>query len=86
MVEQAATADGHGDAELVMTGKAGTHGFMARTRRGFEVAVVFEAPIATLSPECLEGRTLRVLSGVWKEKRAQLELKAWTEVFVVSPG
>jgi hypothetical protein len=26
---------------------------------------------------------LRVLDGVWKENRSQLEIKAWTEVFVV---
>lgn len=86
MVEPAAPADGHGDAELVMTGKAGNHGFISRTRSGSEVAVVFEAPIAKLWPECVEGRTVRVLGGVWKEKRGQLELKAWTEVFVLSPG
>jgi hypothetical protein len=69
-----------------MTGKAGSHGFIARTRSGSEVAVVFEAPIAKLWPECVEGRTVRVLGGVWKEKRGQLELKAWSEVFVLSPG
>jgi hypothetical protein len=35
----------------------------------------------------VEGQTLRILGGVWKEKRTQLqlELKAWTEVFVVRP-
>jgi hypothetical protein len=86
MVEQAEAADSHGDAELVLTGKAGTHGFLARTRGGVQVAVVFEAPIAKLWPEYREGQTLRVLGGVWREKRAQLELKVWTEVFVVSPA
>jgi len=33
--------------------------------------------------EHVEGQVLRVLDGVWKDKRTQLELKAWTEVFVV---
>ena len=85
MVEEAALADGRGDAELVMTASKGNHGFAARSCGGLQVAVVYEAPVARLLPECVEGQTLRVLGGVWKEKRTQLELKAWTEVFVVPP-
>ena len=85
MVEEAALADGRGDAELVMTASKGNHGFAARSCGGLEVAVVYEAPVAKLLPECVEGQTLRVLGGVWKEKRTQLELKAWTEVFLVPP-
>jgi hypothetical protein len=27
---------------------------------------------------------VRVLDGVWREKRSQLEIKAWTEVFIVA--
>ena len=82
--EEAALVDGRGDAELVVTAKAGDHGFLARSRTGHEVAVVYKEPVAKLLPECVEGRVLRVLDGVWKEKRTQLELKAWTEVFVVA--
>lgn len=80
--EEAALADGRGDAELVVLAKAGDHGFLARSRSGAEIAVVYEAPVAKLLPEHVEGQLLRVLDGVWKEKRTQLELKAWTEVFV----
>lgn len=81
--EEAALVDGRGDAELVVMAKAGDHGFLARSRTGAEIAVVYEAPVAMLLPEYVEGQVLRVLDGVWKEKRTQLELKAWTELFVV---
>jgi len=81
--EEAALVDGRGDAELVVKAKAGDHGFLARSRAGAEIAVVYEAPVARLLPTHVEGQVLRVLDGVWKEKRTQLELKAWTEVFVV---
>lgn len=81
--EEAALVDGRGDAELTVTAKAGDHGFLARSRGGAEIAVVYEAPVAKLLPQHVEGLVLRVLDGVWKEKRTQLELKAWTEVFVV---
>lgn len=81
--EEAALVDGRGDAELLVRAKAGEHGFLARTRAGADVAVVYEAAVAKLLPEHVEGQVLRVLDGVWKEKRSQLELKTWTEVFVV---
>lgn len=84
--EEAALVDGRGDAELVAQAKAGDHGFVARSRTGAEIAVVYEAPVAKLLPEHVEGQVLRVLDGVWKEKRTQLEIKAWTEVFVVKEG
>lgn len=82
--EEAALVDGRGDAELVVVANAGMHGFVARTRVGSEVAVVYEAAVAKLLPELIDGQVIRVLDGSWKEKRTQLELKAWTEVFVVS--
>ena len=81
--EEAALVDGRGDAELVVQAKAGDHGFLARSRSGAEIAVVYDLPVAKLLPERIEGQVLRVLDGVWKEKRTQLEIKAWTEVFVV---
>jgi hypothetical protein len=85
--EEAALVDGRGDAELVVMATAGDHGFLARARSGVEVAVVYEAAVAKLLPEYVEGQILRVLDGVWKEKRTQLEIKAWTEVFVLKlPG
>ena len=82
--EEAALVDGRGDAELVVQARAGDHGFLARSRTGAEIAIVYEAPVAKLLPEHIEGQVLRVLDGVWKETRTQLELKAWTQVFVVT--
>ena len=81
--EEAARADGRGDAELVVEAEAGDHGFLARSRTGGEIAVVYQAAVAKLLPEHVNGRALRILDGNWKEKRTQLELKPWTEVFVV---
>jgi len=82
--EEAARADGRGDAELVLTALAGDHGFLARSRAGSEIAVVYEAPVARLLSKHVEGQTLRVVDGVWKERQTQLELKVWSEVFVVN--
>jgi hypothetical protein len=81
--EEAACGDGRGDAELVVTADAGDHGFLARSSVGAEIAVVYEAAVAKLLPKHVDGQVLRVLDGVWKEKRSQLEIKAWTEVFCV---
>lgn len=77
--EEAALGEGRGDAELVVQAKANNHGFFARSRTGAKIAVVYEVPVAKYA----KGQVLRVLDGEWKEKRTQLELKAWTEVFVV---
>lgn len=82
--EEDALINGRGDVELIVQAKAGEHGFLARTRTGTEVSIVYEAPVAKLIPEYAVGQVLRVLDGVWKEKNAQLELKAWTEIFVVA--
>jgi hypothetical protein len=81
---EAALVEDRGDAELVVKAMAGDNGFLATSRTGAEIAVVYEAPVARLLPELVEGQVLRILSGVWKEIRAQLEIKAWTEVFVVT--
>lgn len=83
--EEMARVEGRGDAELVITATAGEHGFLARSRSGAEVAVVYEPAVAKLLPELVDGRVLRILDGVWKEKRSQFEIKAWTEVFVAGP-
>jgi hypothetical protein len=81
--EEAAFADGRGDAELVVTMRPGAHGFLARSRSGAEVSVVYEAVVARILPVIKEGDVLRVVDGVWRQKRSELELKAWTEVFEV---
>ncbi len=81
--DAAASADGRGDAELVVLTPAAEHGFLARTREGREVAVVYEAPVARMFPANGEAQVLRVLDGIWRERRSQIEIKAWTEVFVV---
>ncbi|MHB1330307.1 MAG: PD-(D/E)XK nuclease family protein [Gemmatimonadales bacterium] len=80
--EEAALVDGRGDAELIVTAKPGEHGFLARSQRGIEVAVTYEAGVAKLLPALVDGQVLRVLNGVWREKRSQLEIKVWTELFV----
>jgi len=84
--EEAALADCRGDAELVVAAKSSDHGFLARSRAGAEVAVVYEAAVAKLLSEQVDGQVLRILDGVWKEKRSQFEIKAWTEVFLVVEG
>jgi hypothetical protein len=82
--EEAALVDGRGDAELVVTAKASQYGFVARSRKGADVSVVYEAPVAKMLPNTAAGTVLRVLDGMWTQKHTQLELKAWTEVFLVA--
>ena len=84
--EEAARENGRGDAELVVQAKAGDYGFVARSRAGAEIAVVYEASVADLLPNYVQGQRLRVVDGIWEENRTQLEIKAWTEVYVVSEG
>lgn len=57
--EEAARADGRGDAELAVMAKSGGHGFLARSRSGAQVAVVYEAHVAGTLPECVAGRVFR---------------------------
>ena len=81
--EEAARADGRGDAELIVASTPSEHGFLARGASGAEVAVVHEASVAGLVPAVGVGQVVRVVDGVRREKGKELELKAWTEVFVV---
>ncbi len=82
--EEAARLDGRGDAELVVTAKAGEYGFLGRSGAGAEVAVTYDAAVGRLLPPLVDGRTVRILEGVWKERESQLEIKTWTEIFVVA--
>jgi len=81
--EEAALVNGRGDVELFVAGKAGQHGFHARTRTGTETAVVFEASVGKHLAGWGEGQVIRVIDGVWGGAQTQLELKSWTEVFLV---
>jgi hypothetical protein len=81
--EAAAQADGRGGAELILTAVPGDHGFLARLRSNASVAVVYETAIGQLLPQLDVGHVVRVLDGVWNGNRSQLELKAWSEVFVL---
>ena len=69
-----------------MTAQAREHGFLASSRTGAEVAVVYDAAVAKLLPTHDDGQVVRILDGVWKEKRSQLEIKPWTEVFLIDAG
>lgn len=81
--EEAAQTNDRGDAELLLIEAPGEHGFLARGRGGASVAVVYEAQIAKLLPPLAAEKVVRVLDGEWAEKRSQLELKAWSEVYVL---
>jgi hypothetical protein len=71
-----------GDVEVVALTARGDHGFLARSRVGADVAIVYDASIARLIPKHVEGQALRILDAVWAES-GSLEIKAWTEVFTV---
>ncbi len=82
--EENARSEGRGDAELTVVGQPGPHGFLCRDGVGGEVAVVHEAAVAPLVPAVGVGQVVRVVDGVRKEKEKgkELEIRAWTEVFV----
>ncbi|MEQ1564182.1 MAG: PD-(D/E)XK nuclease family protein [Myxococcota bacterium] len=83
LAEQAARAEGRGDAELTVVGEVTTHGVLAKDLAGHEVAIVYEPAVASLLPSLVPGRRMRVLDGVLREKGKEIEIKAWTEVFVL---
>lgn len=83
LAEDAARAEGRGDAELMISSAAATHGVLARDTAGHEVAVVYEPAVASLLPPMSPGRRVRVLDGVRRERGKEIEIKAWTEVFVL---
>ncbi|ASJ72791.1 hypothetical protein [Granulosicoccus antarcticus] len=62
--EETALEDGRGDAELVLTARSGEYGFLARSRAGKEIVVVYEAAVAKLLPEIGDGQVIRVLDGL----------------------
>lgn len=81
--EATAHQDGRGDAELIVSEVPGEHGFLARGRGGAAIAVVYETQIAKLLPPLAVGDVIRVLDAEWAQKRSQIELKVWSEVFVL---
>lgn len=83
LAEEGARSDGQGDAELVVVGQPGPNGFLARDNGGAEASVVHEVAVAAQVPPIGAGQTLRVVDGVWMVKRKELEIKAWTELYLV---
>lgn len=79
--EEIARTEGRGDAQLTVSGAQGPHGFLARDMSGNEVAIVHEAALASLVPALGVGQVVRVVDGLRKEK--ELEIRAWTEVYLV---
>ncbi len=82
--KDAAVASERGDAELLVKARTGEHGFLAVSRSGTEIAVVYEAAVGTLLPKQVEGQVLRILDGVWRDRNKVFELKVWTEMFLVA--
>jgi hypothetical protein len=72
------------DVEVVVSARIGSTGFLAQSLTQNEIAVVYEAPMAKLLPTIAKGQTLRILGGIWNAQRAELEVKPWTEVYVVA--
>jgi hypothetical protein len=83
MAMEAARPEGRGDGELIICGVAGTHGILAKNAAGHEVAVVYAPAVAGQLPPLAPGRRVRVLDGVWRGSGKELEIKAWTEVYVL---
>lgn len=83
LAEEAARGEGLGDAELTVASPPGVHGFDAQRRGGADVAVVHEAAIQAMLPALAEGQMIRILDGVSGEKGRELEIKAWTEVYLI---
>lgn len=79
----AAPDEGGRDVGVVTEGGPGPHGFLARDPKGKQVAVVHSAAVASLVPTFAAGASLRILNALAREKGSEIEIKPWTEVFVV---
>lgn len=86
VAEEVARSEERGDAELIVVSRPGPHGFLTHAKTGDEVAVVYEAALGALVPTVDVGAVLRVIDGVRKGHGRELEIKAWTEVFVARQG
>lgn len=78
------TPAGRGDAELVAQARSGQYGFVAQSSSGARIAVVYQPAVFALLPVIAEGQVVRVLDGVWQAEGTELEVRPWTEVYVVN--
>lgn len=77
---------GSADADLVVVSAPGKSGFLGRTTAGSEIGVVHLPAMESLLPSLEVGQTARVLDGSWNEDRSVLEIKPWTEVYLIRGG
>jgi len=85
LAESVTRTAGWRDVELVVTGQAGSHGFTGEDRDGTDIAVVHEAPVASFLPSRLAPKARLRLAGCKRgPSDGEVEVKAWSEVFVVA--
>ena len=75
--------DHGGDVEVVIVGVPTATGFLA-ARSGNEVFVVHDASILALLPQLEVGQRLRLVDAAIRDRGAAIELKPWTEVYLVT--
>ena len=80
----AVASAGSCDIEVTVASPPVATGYSATLRNGRELAVVFEAAIGATLPAVSTGARLRLLDALRRDS-ASIEIKPWTEVYVVSP-
>lgn len=84
LAESATRTTAWRDIEVVITGATGPHGFVGKDRAGKDIAVVHEPPVASLLAGPLRpGLRLRLVGCKRGSEPSEVEVKAWSEAFVV---
>ncbi len=83
-VDTGTVSDGNLDLEVKVVSEPGSAGFLAKSRTGRDVAVVHNAAIRSLLPAVRPGDVIRVVGGRGMQDSKELEIKAWTEVYLVN--
>lgn len=72
------------DVQAVIESEPQAHGFRAIRSDARPFAVVCEAGVGNELPQLRRGATIRILDGAWRKPNDELEIKPWTQVFLLA--
>ncbi len=84
-VDTGKVSDGNLDLQVKVVSEPGSAGFLAGSRGGQEVNVVHHKAMQPLLPPIAQGDVVRIVGGrgTAKSKSKELEIRAWTETYLV---
>jgi hypothetical protein len=72
------------DVQVVIESEPQAHGFRAIRSDARPLSVVYEAGVGNDLPQLTRGATIRILDGAWRKPDDELEIKPWTQVFLLA--